>query len=287
MIQLENENIKASLKSKGAELCSLVNKQTNIDYIWRGDASFWPRHSPVLFPIVGGLIGDSFVFKGKRYQLEKHGFARDMDFEFEYVLPDQVSFVLKNSEKTFKSYPFSFLLRISYTLVENKIVVSYEVENPGEETMYFSIGTHPAFNIPLTKGTVYEDYYLEFSEIENSARQNLNGNILRGQTPYFQSQKKLPLKHELFYQDAIIFKDLKSDSISIKSDKTPHGLRFNFEGFPYMGIWAAEDAPFVCIEPWCGLPDTDGHNQNIQDKEGIISLEPKGRWQKKWSLECF
>ena len=287
MINLENDLIKASVHPMGAELHNLYSKQSGLEYLWDGNPEFWPRHSPVLFPIVGGLIDDAFVYKGKTYSMIKHGFARDTEFELENASATSASFILKSSETTLQSYPFEFLLRISYKLESSKVTVTYEVENPSHETMYFSIGTHPAFNIPLVEGTVYTDYYLQFQQPENSVRHTLDGNLLTSTTPYLENQDKLPLKESLFYQDAVIFKDLKSTTISIKTDKSPHGLHFNFEGFPYMGIWAATDAPFVCIEPWCGITDSATHNQKIEDKEGIIALEPAKTWSKSWSIECI
>lgn len=287
MIVLENKKIRASVHPMGAELHSLYNKEFNLEYVWNGDEKFWPRHSPVLFPIVGGLIDDTFLYQGKKYKLIKHGFARDMQFDVESVSDDKASFILKSSEETLKSYPFDFLLRLTYKLEENTLTLTYEVENPSDSKMYFSIGAHPAFNIPLTAGTVYEDYYLEFEKSETADRSTLNGNLLKGSVPYLQNQSRIDLKPSLFYQDAIIFKDLKSTNISIKNNKNPHGLQYNFAGFPYMVIWAANDAPFVCIEPWCGVPDSETHNQNIEEKEGIIELSGGEKWGKEWSLECF
>lgn len=287
MVILENDKIRVSADSMGAELHNIYNKETNLEYLWNGDATFWPRHSPVLFPIVGGLMDDTFIYQGEKYELIKHGFARDTNFEVESSSAHKASFVLRSNEETLKSYPFNFLLRISYELIDNTIQVTYEVENSGSETMYFSIGTHPAFNVPLVEGTSYEDYYLEFEQEEDSNRHNLNGNILTDQVPYLQKQSKLDLKSSLFYNDAVIFKDLKSSFITIKSNKTPHGLTYNFEGFPYMGIWAATDAPFVCIEPWCGIPDTEMHNQKIEEKEGIIALNAGDVWKKSVSITSF
>jgi galactose mutarotase-like enzyme len=184
-------------------------------------------------------------------------------------------------------YPFNFLLRISYKLESSKLLVNYEVENLSEETMYFSIGAHPAFNIPLTKQTAYEDYFFEFEKEENSSRYVVNGNFLGGPVPYFNNQTQLALKKSLFYDEALIFKDLKSDWISIKSTKNAHGIKFDFPGFPYMGIWSATDAPFVCIEPWCGIPDSENHSQHIEEKEGIIPLEKNSRSIKSWSIDFF
>ncbi|MGV3508886.1 MAG: aldose 1-epimerase family protein [Sphingobacteriaceae bacterium] len=287
MIVLENQEIRASVHPMGAELHSLYNKTFNLEYVWNGDEKFWPRHSPVLFPIVGGLKDDTFLYKGQQYNLIKHGFARDTQFEVESVSDEKASLILKSSEETLKNYPFNFLLRLIYELKGNTLTLTYEVENPSDGIIYFSIGAHPAFNVPLTAGTVYEDYYLEFEKTETADRSTLNGNLLKGSVPYLQNQSRIDLKPSLFYQDAIIFKDLKSTHISIKNNKNSHGLQYNFSGFPYMGIWAVNDAPFVCIEPWCGLPDSENHNQNIEDKEGIIGLAAGERWAKGWSLECF
>lgn len=287
MIVLENNEFKASIHPKGAELHSLFNKKLNLEYLWNGDAAYWPRRSPVLFPIVGGLKDDVFIYKDRTYHLIKHGFARDMLFETEKVSENKVTFLLKSNDETFKSYPFAFELRLHYELKKNAVQLTYEVRNPALSPMFFSIGAHPAFRVPLAEGAVYSDYFLRFEHRENSLRWLVDGNLLNSPVPYFRDQDKLFLKHDLFYEDALIFKDLKSDAISVLSDKTPHGIRYTFDGFPYMGIWAAKDAPFVCIEPWCGIPDSVMHDQHLEKKEGIIELPPLAKWSKGWEIECF
>lgn len=286
MVTLENALIKASIDPHGAELKSLLYKENNIEYLWNGDPKYWPRHSPVLFPIVGSLKDDSFIYEGQKYTLKRHGFARDMNFDLEAVFGDSASFVLKSSAETLRNYPFDFLLRIKYQLNGNSIKVCYEVENPGSKPLYFSIGSHPAFNVPLVKGTSYEDYYLDFSEEENAERWTISDNLINGAVPFLENQNKLPLKASLFDDDALVFKGLKSNRISICSDKTIHGLHYDFRGFPYMGIWAAKDAPFVCIEPWFGIADSQSHDQNIEQKEGIIKLDQGKKWDAGWSLTC-
>ena len=286
MVTLENALIKATINPHGAELQSLYNKDTNLEYLWNGNAKYWPRRSPVLFPIVGALKDDTFIYKGKKYTLPRHGFARDMDFIKEAIYGDSCSLVLKSSEESLKNYPFEFLLRMKYQLNGNGITLTYEVENPAAEPLLFSIGAHPAFNVPLVKGTAYEDYFLEFNEEENAYRWTLKDNLIYSPVPYLENQTQLPLKQSLFVDDAIVFKDLKSTRISICSDKTIHGLHFDFAGFPYMGIWAAKNAPFVCIEPWEGIADAESHNQDLEQKEGIIKLEKGKKWSKSWSLIC-
>jgi len=287
MITLENALIKAKVSSKGAELQSLFHKDNHIEYMWNGDPKFWNRHSPVLFPIVGGLKEDYYIHNNNKYRLPRHGFARDMEFVKEKTFGDSCSFILKQNDETLKVFPFEFLLRIKYQLNANSISITYEVENPATEALLFSIGTHPAFNVPLVKGLNFEDYYFHFNEVENSNRWTLKNNLIDEQVYYFKNQNKLQLKPSLFYDDALVFKDLKSTRISICSDKSTHGLHCDFAGFPYMGLWAAKDAPFVCIEPWHGIADSVNHNQELEKKEGIIKLEKGNIWRAKWSISCF
>ncbi|KAA8479087.1 galactose mutarotase-like enzyme [Arcticibacter tournemirensis] len=287
MITLENEGFVASIDTKGGELHSFFSKTNGLEYLWNGDPEYWPRHTPVLFPIVGGLKDDSFFYNGQEYSLIKHGFARDMDFEVEEVSATAVTLVLKSNDETLKSYPFHFELRHIYQLDDNRITLTYEVKNPSVTEMFFSLGAHPAFKVPLLEGTNYTDYYLEFEKKETSSQWKIDGNLIAEPVPFLNNEDKLPLKHDLFYQDAIVFKDLKSETITIRSDKTPHGLRYHFKGFPYMGIWAAKDAPFVCIEPWCGIADSVNHDKNLENKEGIIELPPLEKWSKSTVMEIF
>jgi galactose mutarotase-like enzyme len=259
----------------------------NLEYIWSGDPKYWGKHSPVLFPIVGSLKENAYTYRDKKYSLPRHGFAREKLFSVEGSSPQSVSFTLTNDEDTLSKYPFHFLFRIRYTLDANGITVAYEVKNTSPEFMYFSVGTHPAFNVPLIEGTSYEDHFLEFETEEHADRYTIKENLLAQAVPYLYHQKTLPLKPDLFYEDALVFKDLKSTSICIKNSKNPHGVSINYDGFPYMGIWAAKDAPFVCIEPWCGVADSEDHNQKLDEKEGIIKLNGDETWLRNWSVRCF
>jgi galactose mutarotase-like enzyme len=159
----------------------------------------------------------------------------------------------------------------------------------GNKTMYFSVGGHPAFAVPLSADTNYEDYCLEFNKTENFQRWGLveGGLIADHSTPFLLNTNRLALTKELFYDDAIVFKNLQSTEVILKSDKTNCQLKFDFKGFPYLGIWAAKDANFVCIEPWCGIADSENHNQELTEKEGIIALKIDEAFEKTWSVTTY
>jgi galactose mutarotase-like enzyme len=287
--QISNGLVTARISHKGAELYSLYNHALQLEYMWGADPRFWPKTSPVLFPVVGALKGGYFLFRNKRFELPRHGFAREQVFEVETEEISKAVFVLRSNEETLKNYPFSFELRLIYELNEFGLEVTYEVSNTANEKMYFSIGGHPAFKVPLIEGTRYEDYFLKFQKKEKIDRWPVASEGLIGNhpTPMLDDEDVLPLTRELFYEDAIVLKGLRSTVISIRSHKHSHGLDFSFPGFPLFGIWASRDADFVCLEPWCGIGDSVNHDQQIQHKEGIVELLGRGSWLRSWSVKCY
>lgn len=288
MTTIENSFIKVEIAAKGAELQSLFSKDTGIEYLWNGDANFWAKHSPVLFPIVGSLKNDSYIYKDKTYHLPRHGFARDNEFTVEKISDTQAIFTLKDTEDTLKHFPFPFELKLTYQIIERKLSLSYTVINKGKAKMYFSLGAHPAFAVPNTPNTNYEDYYLAFNDDERLTFWKLEEGLVADETETIElNGHKLNLKHALFYNDALVFKTLQSDCISLLNTKNDYGLHFHFDDFPFFGIWAAKDASFVCLEPWCGVADGVGHNQQLIHKEGIITLDEGEKWERHWEVECF
>lgn len=286
IVLLENDVLKVAVHTKGAELQSVFNQQTGLEYMWSGDAAYWGKFSPVLFPVVGTLKNDTYFFNKKSYQLPRHGFARDMEFEVVQQEQATASFSITATEETLKKFPFTFQLLLHYSLVQNTLQVAYEVRNNGSTHMYFSIGAHPAFALPVTTNTNYSDYHLEFNKQETAGRWPISkeGLIEVSPTPLLQQTNILPLQKELFYKDAIVLKGLQSDSIRLCSDKTIHGWQFDYTDFPFMGIWAAKDANFICIEPWCGIADSVATTQQLTEKEGIHCLEAGQVFKRSWSL---
>ncbi len=289
MFTISNEILIVDLNSQGAEILKIYNKKTQLDYLWNGDPTYWPKTSPVLFPIIGGLKEATYHHKGKSYQMGRHGFGRESMYEVTTQTESSITFTLIANEATLKVYPFQFKLSVKHELSDNKLSVTYIVENTGDENLLFSVGAHPAFKVPLVEGTSFDDYYLLFNKIENAGKWPLSkdGLIEKDSIPFLTNTHKLPLSKELFYNDALVFKHLASNSISIVSDKTKHGLKTVFDDFPYMGIWNFKDANFVCIEPWCGIADIVDTTQELAEKEGINSLTPGKCFSRKWSVEVF
>ncbi len=289
MLTLENDHLKIDVNPKGAELSRVFSKTHNLDYLWNGNPAFWAKHSPVLFPIVGTLKNDTYRYENKSYTLSRHGFARDMNFELSAQSDHSLTFTLTSNEETLSRFPFEFKLEIIYVLDVNKIRIHYNVINTGSHEMYFSIGGHPAFNVPLDKYSAFEDYYVEFSEAETAGRWPISHEGLIEALPIATliDTNILPITHELFKTDALVFKYLNSASLKLKSHTSPHGLKFHFEGFPFLGIWSGKNGNFVCIEPWCGIADGVASHQQLVQKEGINMITPAQAFNREWSVELF
>lgn len=289
MITIGNNKIQAGIAAKGAELQSLKHLENGLEYMWMGDPAVWGKFSPILFPIIGTLKGDSFSYEQKQYSLPRHGFARDMEFELEENTTTKAVFLLTENALTLSKYPFAFELRLIYEVTEETLSVTYAVKNRDTRDIYFSVGGHPAFAVPLSRGTGYSDYHLYFDKIENTPRWPISpeGLIEKEPIPCLENTQVLPLTKELFQKDALVFKNLSSTVVSLRSDKTSHGWSFDFSGFPFLGIWAAKGGDFVCIEPWCGIADSVEHNGDITGKEGIIHLNPNEDFQATWKITCY
>ncbi len=277
---ISSQQFSATINSLGAELISLKNNST--EYIWEGNPTFWGKHSPVLFPIVGTLKNNSFTHNNKEYQLSRHGFAREMEFEVVKKSENSVSFLLVSNEKTIDKYPFHFQLMLTYTLTNNSLDVQYEVINTSEDEMFFSIGAHPAFALPNS----FENYSLAFEE--NELHYNLLENDLLSnkQSVLHLNNNQLDLNYDLFKNDALVFKQLKTKSITILENATPI-LKVHFSAFPNLGIWTKVNAPFICIEPWFGYSDSNESNGNLSEKEAILDLASKATFQSNFTIEIL
>lgn len=273
---IENDKVKATINTKGGELASLISKETDVEYIWQADPEFWGRHAPVLFPIVGKLIDNTYTYEGKSYTMGQHGFARDKEFFLVEQTESTIKVGLNSDDSTREVYPFDFELILSFELNEDSLICGYNVKNTSEDVMYFGIGGHPAFNIPLDNQGDFDDYYFEIEGADNWVRYPLQGAYINKEMSCKEeSPSKIQISREVFENDALVFGTTGKQEISVKSDLTNTGVKVSYDDMPFVGLWSPypKEAPFVCIEPWCGIADTTTSTGDISEKFGMNRLE--------------
>jgi galactose mutarotase-like enzyme len=272
--EIMSDGAVAQLETKGAELQSLKDI-FGTEYIWQGDAKYWGRRSPVLFPIIGKQKGGKFEYGGKTYELSSHGFARDSEFEVIAHDRNRLLFSLAANERTLQVYPFHFSLQVAFSLENTVLTVEYRIANTGDTEMIFSIGGHTGYNCPIAEDETFEEYFIEFEKEETCERLlvNKDGLFSSEKKPLLNGSRSFRLEHSLFESDAIVPDDLKSKSVSMINQKTGRGVRVGYDGFDNLAIWSAKgEAPFVCLEPWNGCASTITDSQRLEDKSGIKKL---------------
>lgn len=288
---IENEKIKVSVEDHGAELCSVLDKETGVERVWDGNPEVWNRHAPILFPFVGKVTGGTYRIGEKEYTMKsQHGFARDMDFECVEVTENAITHKLVATEETKEKYPFDFELFVTHKLDENNpriLHIIWDVVNKGEDMMYYSIGGHPAFTLPVEKSEDRKEYFLEFPNRESI--DYISVNLENG---FVQPDKVYPLALDggfvQFFEkihDTLIFdyQDIESVRIS-RPDKTPY-VTMTCEQFPMFGIWAKRTGNFICLEPWVGRADDDGFTGTLDEKIGMAKLNAGEKKTISYSVE--
>lgn len=269
MITLKNETLTVQINEIGAEIKS-VTKDGGMNLMWPGKPEVWNNTAPLMFPICGGLKEDKYILNGKEYTLQKHGFTRNALFTVEEASDTKAVFLLKESEETLKGFPFKFELRVIYTIEGASIKIEYKVDNKDNKTMYFSIGSHEAYYTP--EGI--EDYDVIFPQKETLDASHLYGNIVAnsGQRIITDSDT-IALYDKYFTIDALVFRTLKSRSATLRNRKTGRQVKVDFPFANYFLLWHKHGAPYICLEPWSGIPDIEGSDYDITHKEGITALE--------------
>lgn len=272
-INLSSDVLNVAIQPFGAELQSI--QKEGVEYLWQGDPDFWARKAPVLFPIVGKLKNGTYTYQDEIYKMGGHGFARDSKFELLESEVDKAVFELKANRETLAVYPFDFRLRITYQLRDNVLNVKWEVKNLDDQDIYFGIGAHPAFNVPLVNGD-FEDYQLSISPAKPHQFIPLDpetGVLHLSQVKEI-SQNVYPLSRELFQKDALIFETPEATEVSLTNRLDNRAVTITWEDMPFVGLWSPypAEAPFVCIEPWCGIADDQNTDGDITTKFGINSL---------------
>lgn len=287
MITIGNGLWGARISETGAELKSLCRLETGQEHIWNGDPAWWTGSAPVLFPIIGGLKGGEYSWEGRKYRLPSHGFARVSEFAVTRTGEDSAELTLASSPKTREAYPFDFSLKVSFSLDRSGIAVRYDVANTGSGPLYFSIGSHPAFVVPFAGG-VLENYYVLFEQEENLERWFFKDGVIEaGKTEEaFENSRVISLSRTVFDRGIMIFKHPASRQFTIANSRNSRAVEVITDGVPYLGVWSKPGgAPFLCIEPWHGIPDMSDASGNIVDKEGIISMEPRCSFSTGYRVE--
>lgn len=280
MITLKNDRITVEIAKKGAEMRKMTFDGKDI--LWNGDPAYWTGVAPVLFPLCGGLRDNKYTVGGKEYTMElKHGYARVSDFAVEKSGCNFVTFLLTDTPESKEVYPFSYEFRITYSLRDTAVEVKYEVKNLSDEKMYFSVGSHEAYACP--EGI--EDYDIIFPQKETLNTCVLDGSLLAHETkPIIKESNVLPLYEKYFEIDALVFKSVKSRSAMLRNRKTGRNLTVDFPGCNYLLLWTKPGAGYICIEPWCGIPSMNDDGYAIEEKEGILTLEPNEVFKKSHTI---
>lgn len=282
--RIQNDILSLSVAHLGAEMKSLISVSNQREWLWSADPDYWPRTAPVLFPIVGKLSDNQYYYQGRPYPLSQHGFARDRVFEAIEVTNESIRFLLKADYESHKFYPFDFDLYLSYKLAKNWLWIDYEVVNTDEKEMWFSIGGHPGFALP---GWPETSYSLCFEKQELLQPYGLKSGLIgrKSEDSIHLIHQELPLTKALFDNDALVFNQLKSSWIGIRPSGKAVEMKVHFEGFPWVGLWAKQGAPFVCIEPWYGHADPVGHPGELSEKPGVIHLDPGQNFHCRYAIE--
>lgn len=288
---LENEFLRVGVADTGAELVSIYDKKNDREVIWEADPAYWKRHAPLLFPNVGRHYGNHYTVAGKTYPSKQHGFARDTEFTCTQASSDSVTHMMQSTPATKETYPFDFLLEVTHVLSGQELQVIWKVTNRSDTDMYFTIGGHPAFRVPVIEGTSYNDYSLSF-EGQDSLRYVLldlaSGTTLEGQEADLKlTNGACPLDSHMFDKDALVFDNGQISRAGILlPDGSPY-LELRCNGFPSFGIWSVPGAPFVCLEPWMGRCDSCGYDGTLEEKPGINSLKPEEVFHQSYIIKIF
>ena len=291
MITLENEELLVKISEEGAELQKIYHKKEELDYLWDGNPQYWGRHSPLLFPIIGRLNEDKYKKDGKIYEMTQHGFARDKTFKVDSQTNETAEFSLEQDKDTLAHYPYKFKLTVTYTLKGSLLAVDYKVTNNSNEQMPFSLGAHPAFNVPLKQSETFNDYKITINPREEAYYFESEPLPFRnGKRSVLGEMKNgvMPLSYDIFDEGLIIIDEPKMDTVTLEGPEK-HGVTLNVAEFPYLCLWTKEkaDAPFLCIEPFFGLPDIAGEIGELEHKGGVILLEEEQERTLGFTIELF
>ena len=287
---IANGHLTVTISDRGAEIQSITGRN-GTQFFWNGDPAVWPKHGPNLFPYLSALTEGKYTLDGHTYEMGLHGFIPYSQLTPKDICQDRITFTFSADEKTLACYPFHFLYQVEYRLQDNLLQVTYTVINQDERTMYFGIGGHPGFPMPLDPELTFEDYTLTFQPSGSPTRilfADHGAGGVEGEAPYPLEGNCLPLRHDLFDDNAIVLRDA-GHTVAISSPKSSKAVHLSFPDMPYVGIWhkPRTEAPFLCIEPWSSLPSRQGIVEDFAHQDNLVSLEAGKTYTNTWSMEFF
>ncbi len=268
MVLLQNEELKVQISELGAEIWSVTTKEGR-ECTWNGDPTFWKGRGPQLFPICGRLRDNKYIYDGKEYTLGSHGFAKLMEYSANKISDTCAVLTLRETEETLVNYPFKFEFNVKFTLKGRTIDVEYIINNINDKDMYFSVGGHEGY---MCEGGI-ENFYIEFDKNVTLDSYTVEGPIVNHTTTrILENSNILPLKNDYFKVDALVFKDIDFDALTIKRNDGTHNVRVEFKGFKNLLLWTIPGAPYICVEPWFGFPDFTDTDYIFETKVAIQKL---------------
>lgn len=288
--QIKNDLLKVKIQDHGGSLCSVRDRE-GTEYLWQGNPAYWEEKAPNLFPYIGRLTRETYAFEGQTYHMGIHGFIKDSYLQVAEQGEDFIRLFLEDNDVTWELYPFHFRYEVAYRLLKNSIQIQYRVVNRDDKTMYFGIGGHPGFNVPLEPDKCFEDYYLQFPKDAGMNRVNITPACFVGEgagTFPLEEGNILSLRHNLFDQDAIILQDIPEE-VSLMARGGRKGVKVVFPQMKYLGLWHAPktDAPYICIEPWSSLPSRQDVVEDLAAQPGLIALNPERIYENSWNIQIL
>lgn len=285
---IQSNDLIVTVSARGAELQS-IKTGDGTEYLWQGDPAYWTSHAPNIFPYVARLTEGKFLYNGATYGFGNHGLVRYADLTVTDRTPDSVTYQLVSDDNTLRQYPFPFRYTMRYQVRGRRLWMRTTVENTGNARMYFAVGGHPGFNVPLEAGLSYADYCVEFDEVSAPYRILLadSGAVTPVQERYaLESGRRIPLSHRLFDHDAIVLHHM-AKTVTIKAEKGSRRVTVCYPDFRYLGLWHKPntDAPYLCVEPWTSLPSREGIVENLALQSDLLFLDPGKQYQTEWWIE--
>ena len=278
---IENNNLICTIDSNGAEIRSLIDKSSGEEVIWQMDETIWGSSSPVLFPAIGKIRANKIIFNGEDFAMTKHGIVRHNDnLVFRQYGISKCAFTLFSSDETLLKYPYRFSFTINYSLVENRLLMEYVIENLDDIPMQFACGGHTAYACPFFENISLTDYIIEFPKKVSLKASTLGATGLLSEVKrsILDNEQFLQLSNDVFNEDALIFENIDFDWVRLRRKDKPNGIIVKFKGYPNLAIWSKPDADFVCIEPWLGLPDSENEPIDITEKTTYQTLQPNDKF---------